>query len=239
MESDGPRLTAAIGSRDLWPTATMESPGPQPTEALKTAGRPSTAVMVTPGRSPTAPAERPGRLAIAVTLYILGVVYLGAYVRHADLSLACLDWPLCNGQIVPPLDTVTGVVFAHRVAALGAVLLLGLLAIRVRSSMAVWAFALGILQALSGALIVWSRLGLLSTLLHAEIGAAPRPAGDTRSLEHGGLGVRAGYPAGAERRADCLEPPGPVEHAAARRADGAVVRAARVRRAAVVEARTA
>src|ERR1051326_5606915 len=35
--------------------------------------------------------------------------------------------------------------------------------------MAVWAFALGILQALSGALIVWSRLGLLSTLLHAGL----------------------------------------------------------------------
>lgn len=106
---------------------------------------------------------------LAITAYVLGVVYLGAYVRHADLSLSCLDWPLCNGQVVPPLDGLTGVVFAHRVAALGAVCLLGALAWRVRSSAAVWAFGLSIAQALSGAVIVWTRLGLFSTLLHAAL----------------------------------------------------------------------
>lgn len=110
-----------------------------------------------------------GNLSVWVLVYVLGVVYLGAYVRHANLSLSCLDWPLCNGQVVPPLDSVTGVVFAHRVAALGAVLLLALLAYRDRSSASVWAFAFGVLQALSGALIVWSRLGLFSTLLHAAL----------------------------------------------------------------------
>jgi len=123
----------------------------------------------------TSPAARPsaprvGRgLVLAITAYILGVVYLGAYVRHADLILSCLDWPLCNGQVVPPLDSVTGVVFAHRVAALGAVVLLGFLAYRDRSAASVWAFVFGVLQALSGALIVWSRLGLFSTLLHAAL----------------------------------------------------------------------
>jgi heme a synthase len=108
-------------------------------------------------------------LPLLTTLYVLAVVYLGAYVRHADLSLACVDWPLCNGQVVPPLNGATGVVFAHRLAALGAVLVLGLLAARVRTSGSIWTFALGILQALSGALIVWSRLGLFSTLLHAAL----------------------------------------------------------------------
>jgi cytochrome c oxidase assembly protein subunit 15 len=108
-------------------------------------------------------------LTLAVTLYVLGVVYLGAYVRHADLSLACVDWPLCNGQIVPPLDSVTGVVFAHRLAALGAVILLGVVAYRDRSTAATWALILVVIQALSGAIVVWSRLGLFSTLLHAAI----------------------------------------------------------------------
>jgi cytochrome c oxidase assembly protein subunit 15 len=132
------------------------------------------AAVVFERTSPAAPPAftRPGasrNLMLAVTLYVLGVVYLGAYVRHADLSLACVDWPLCNGQVVPPLDGVTGVVFAHRLAALGAVVLIGVVAFRERSTGAIWALVLVLLQALSGAIVVWSRLGLFSTLLHAAL----------------------------------------------------------------------
>jgi heme a synthase len=109
-----------------------------------------------------------------VSVYVLGVVYLGAYVRHAGLSLACADWPLCNGQLVPVLDGPSGVVFAHRLAALG---VLGLLALMYRLSYG-WGIgqraagaALGLcgLQILSGALVVWTQLGLFSTLAHAGI----------------------------------------------------------------------
>ncbi len=111
---------------------------------------------------------------LLVTLYVLGVVYLGAYVRHAGVSLACVDWPLCNGQVVPPLDGPTGIVFAHRLAALGAIGLLGWLAawarrVEVGGTAAGWAFGLCLLQALSGALVVWTLLGLFSTLLHAAV----------------------------------------------------------------------
>jgi cytochrome c oxidase assembly protein subunit 15 len=127
------------------------------------------------GRPKFAPVSRGFRaLSVLTTLYVLIVVYLGAYVRHADLSLSCLDWPLCNGQIVPPLDAATGPVFAHRVAGLGAAILIGVVAFRARHAdfavnAARWAFILAGLQALSGALIVWTRLGLFSTLLHAGL----------------------------------------------------------------------
>jgi heme a synthase len=107
-------------------------------------------------------------------VYVLFVVYLGAYVRHAGVSLACADWPLCNGQVVPSLDGPTGVAFAHRVAALGAIGLLGWLGLRARSvdalgGIAGVAFVLAVLQALSGAFVVSTRLGLFSTLAHAAI----------------------------------------------------------------------
>jgi cytochrome c oxidase assembly protein subunit 15 len=105
---------------------------------------------------------------IGTTVYVLLVVYLGAYVRHAGISLACADWPLCNGQVVPSLEGPTAFVFAHRLAALGALGLLAWLALRGERAASL-ALALGIVQALSGALVVWTRLGLFSTLAHAAI----------------------------------------------------------------------
>jgi len=125
-----------------------------------------------PSEAAVAPAVR--RLVLGTGLYILLVVYLGAYVRHAGVSLACADWPLCNGQLVPSLHGPSGIVFAHRLAALVGVLLLGWLALAARRvglapGAASAAFGLGIFQALSGAVVVWTHLGLFSTLAHAGI----------------------------------------------------------------------
>jgi cytochrome c oxidase assembly protein subunit 15 len=127
--------------------------------------------------TPTVARRVPARLrrwVIGVGVYVLVVVYLGAYIRHAGISLACVDWPLCNGQVIPSLDGATGFVFAHRLAAIGALLLLGYL-VRICGAAGVGRFAaiaaltLGVLQALSGALVVWTRLGLFSTLAHAAV----------------------------------------------------------------------
>ncbi len=109
-----------------------------------------------------------------VGVYMLGVVYLGAYVRHAGVSLACADWPLCNGQIVPILEGAVAVVFAHRLAAIGALVLLAWLAYiankeGVGQHATKVSVCLAVLQALSGAVVVWTRLDLFSTLGHAAI----------------------------------------------------------------------
>jgi cytochrome c oxidase assembly protein subunit 15 len=137
-----------------------------------------TSVWVFQPRAPAA--ERaPGAyrwLVLATTVYVLGVVYLGAYVRHTGVGLACADWPLCNGQLWPGFSGAAGVVFAHRLAAVGVLVLLGCLAVWSRrladarlAGASLAAFVLGLAQAASGAALVWTQLGLFSALSHAAL----------------------------------------------------------------------
>lgn len=125
------------------------------------------------------PVSRVYRRAVWATLgYVLIVVYLGAYVRHAGYALACVGWPLCNGQVFPGFAGPAGVAFLHRFAALGSVLLLGALVIwssryattrpdLVRGSRV--AFGLILLQSAAGALVSFTHLSLFSALSHAGI----------------------------------------------------------------------
>lgn len=105
-----------------------------------------------------------------------GIAYLGAYVRHSDAVIACATWPDCNGKVIPKMSGPVGVHFAHRLAALGGMLLV--------FSLLAWsrqfreqrpdiyricqAGALLILaQAFAGAIVVWTALSYVSTLMHA------------------------------------------------------------------------
>ena len=54
----------------------------------------------------------------ALSIYVYGVVYLGAFVRHTNSSAGCLGWPLCNGEWIPELSGMTGIAFLHRIGAL-------------------------------------------------------------------------------------------------------------------------
>jgi cytochrome c oxidase assembly protein subunit 15 len=126
------------------------------------------------------PAAPPGyaRAAAGLVVFTLVVGYVGAYARHTNAQLACIDWPLCNGVLFPGFAGPVGVVFAHRLSAL--VLLAGVAALAVWSKRfreerpdlhraglaALW---LGVAQAASGALVVFTRMTLFSALAHAAL----------------------------------------------------------------------
>jgi cytochrome c oxidase assembly protein subunit 15 len=122
------------------------------------------------------PLPRHFRLAVfSLLAYTYLVVYWGAYVRHRESSLACTDWPLCNGEVVPILEGPIGIVFGHRVSAL--LLVIGVFALmtltaRARDSRpdlfwgSVLCSALIVAQALSGAIVVWTRLDVFATISH-------------------------------------------------------------------------
>lgn len=111
-----------------------------------------------------------------VTLFAYGVVYLGAFVRHNKASLACQGWPLCNGQLIPPLYGLVGANFLHRVGAA----LLVLLVVRLFLMARVYAKArpdlmrgasLALLligaQVAGGAVMAMGTFNLLTQMLHS------------------------------------------------------------------------
>lgn len=118
------------------------------------------------------------RFVWGVIIYTYVLVYLGAYVRHANASMACLGWPLCNGSVLPEMTGPVTVVFIHRLAALAGVLLVAGLLVRsyrtrverpdlYKGSIAAMFFI--ILQVFSGGVVVMTQLGLFSTLTHAGL----------------------------------------------------------------------
>lgn len=108
-----------------------------------------------------------------------GVVYLGAYVRHTKSYMACPDFPLCQGKLIPELSGQVLNHFAHRVGAVVLILLiLVMVAYAVRHykhsrrdiyGASILAFALVLLQGLSGAILIWTKIHLYSTILHSAV----------------------------------------------------------------------
>lgn len=112
------------------------------------------------------------------TAYMYAVVYSGAYVRHTNSHMACLDWPLCNGALIPELSGAVGIQFFHRLAAAGALLVLAALGHVAKGERrerpdvfkgAVWSLVLIALQVLSGGWVILSRLTMTAMMVHSAI----------------------------------------------------------------------
>src|SRR5262245_8030205 len=91
------------------------------------------------------------RLAFTTAVVMFALIVVGSIVRTTGSGLACPDWPLCHGRLIPPLQFNILIEWFHRLLAL--VVGLGLLAT------AAWTFARPETRA---------RLGGLATLRSEE-----------------------------------------------------------------------
>jgi cytochrome c oxidase assembly protein subunit 15 len=133
---------------------------------------------------PTDSRTRAARLARACFVFngfILANIVLGALVRAHGAGLACPDWPLCFGEVLPRFDFEVAWEVSHRFVgwAFGAAYLtLGALMLRDRAlrsaAGSVWVVGIGLLaaQGLLGALTVWQLLASWSVTSHLLVGNA-------------------------------------------------------------------
>ena len=111
---------------------------------------------------------------------LFGAVYLqvllGIIVRYSQSTLACPDFPLCNGAAIPAFDNYqVALHFAHRLGALAIFAISASLlyrALRDRSDVKgfAFAFALVLMQAFFGIMIVKTQMFLPVIILHGATG---------------------------------------------------------------------
>jgi cytochrome c oxidase assembly protein subunit 15 len=121
------------------------------------------------------------RCCFAFNGFILANIVLGALVRAHGAGLACPDWPLCFGDVVPRFDFKVAWEVGHRYVGWTfglAYLALGFGVLRDaalrRVAGRIWGLGLGLLalQGLLGALTVWHLLASWSVTSHLLVGNA-------------------------------------------------------------------
>ena len=64
------------------------------------------------------------RIALGAVVAVFLLMTLGNVVSATGSGLACPDWPLCHGSVVPPLRADVLIEYGHRLSALAATVLI-------------------------------------------------------------------------------------------------------------------
>lgn len=132
-----------------------------------------------------------------------GLIVLGALVRAHGAGLACPDWPLCFGRLVPVFDLRVAFEWTHRAVAGSVALGFAALSIAVlrlpaaRAASRGWLAAAAVLLAAQvglGALTVWKLLASWTVTCHLVIGNTFNAALLWIALRLRGAGAASGPP---------------------------------------------